>query len=232
MPNDPNSVTDSRSPVHDTPDSDRRVHEGIGLCLSGGGYRAMVFHAGVLWRLNELGYLPKLDRVSSVSGGSITAAVLGLAWPHWTFDGAGVAKSFEDRLVAPIRDLAGRTIDARAIASGTLLPGTVAQSVAAAYDRHLFDGATLQDLPDRPRFVMNATNVQSGALWRFSKPYMADYRVGHVEQPTVPPRGRGRRLVGISAGAVAGGARAAARAGAADGRGRPRTRSPTRPRSC
>ncbi len=30
---------------------------GIGLCLSGGGYRAMLFHLGVLWRLAELGYL-------------------------------------------------------------------------------------------------------------------------------------------------------------------------------
>ena len=28
---------------------------GVGLCLSGGGYRAMVFHAGVLWRLYETG---------------------------------------------------------------------------------------------------------------------------------------------------------------------------------
>ena len=28
---------------------------GIGLCLSGGGYRAMLFHRGVVWRLAELG---------------------------------------------------------------------------------------------------------------------------------------------------------------------------------
>ena len=45
---------------------------------------------------------------------------------------------------------------------------------------------TLQDLPDRPRFVFNATNLQSGALWRFSKPYMWDYRVGKVESPAQP----------------------------------------------
>jgi NTE family protein len=57
--------------------------------------------------------------------------------------------------------------------------------VAAAYDKHLFHGATLQDLPERPRLVLNATNVQTGALWRFSRPYMADYRVGRVDNPTV-----------------------------------------------
>jgi NTE family protein len=33
--------------------------------------------------------------------------------------------------------------------------------------------------------VINATNVQSGALWRFMKPYMRDYRVGEVPRPTL-----------------------------------------------
>src|SRR5260370_11456881 len=50
------------------------------LSLSGGGYRAMVFHVGALWRLNEVGLLGKLKRISSVSGGSITAGVLALCW--------------------------------------------------------------------------------------------------------------------------------------------------------
>ena len=31
--------------------------------------------------------------------------------------------------------------------------------------------------------MINASNVQSGALWRFAKPYMADYRVGQVPRP-------------------------------------------------
>src|SRR5258708_12082538 len=65
-------------PVHWIPTDDQSLPPapGIALCLSGGGYRAMLFHLGTLWRLNELGYLPKLDRISSVSGGSITAALL------------------------------------------------------------------------------------------------------------------------------------------------------------
>lgn len=33
--------------------------------------------------------------------------------------------------------------------------------------------------------MINATNVQSGVLWRFSKPYMRDYRVGEVKKPAV-----------------------------------------------
>ena len=40
----------------------------------------MLFHVGAIPRLNEAQLLPKLGRVSSVSGGSITAVVLGMNW--------------------------------------------------------------------------------------------------------------------------------------------------------
>ncbi len=163
----------------------RDPEDGIALCLSGGGYRAMLFHLGALWRLNELGWLPRLDRVSSVSGGSITAGVLGLAWDALEFDAEGVAIRFPERVVTPVRNLAERTIDSKAILSGVLQPGSINDKVIEAYDRHLFAGRTLQDLPDRPRFVINATNVQTGALWRFSKPFMRDYKVGEVRNPEV-----------------------------------------------
>ena len=66
--------------------------EEIAVCLSGGGYRAMLFHLGALIRLNEAGLLKKLGRISSVSGGSITAAVLGLHWKDLSFNEAGIAR--------------------------------------------------------------------------------------------------------------------------------------------
>jgi len=160
--------------------------EGIGLCLSGGGYRAMVFHVGALWRLYQANLLAELERVSSVSGGSITAAQLALAWPNLSFDPAQIDDDFVPRVVAPIRRMAGVTIDAWSIGGGLLLPGSISDFVAGSFRKHLFGDATLQDLPDRPRFVINATNLQSGVLWRFSKPYMRDYRVGEVKNPTVP----------------------------------------------
>jgi NTE family protein len=146
----------------------------------------MLFHIGTLWRLNEAGWLGQLGRISSVSGGSITAGVLGLHWRELGFDNAGVAQRLHDEVVVPLRAFAGRTVDAQAIVGGVFLPGSIGEKVAGAYDKYLFHGATLQALPDSPRFVLNATNVQSGALWRFSKPYMADYRVGRVDHPRVP----------------------------------------------
>jgi NTE family protein len=167
-------------------DKGDRPQAGIALCLSGGGYRAMLFHVGALWRLNEFGYLQKLARVSSVSGGSITAAFLGLRWKRLSFDAAGVATAFVAEVVDPIRRFARDTIDISSVVSGVALPGSIADKLAKAYRDHLFGHATLQDLPpDSPRFVINATNVQSGALWRFSRPYMADYRVGYVPEPGI-----------------------------------------------
>ena len=160
----------------------------MALSLSGGGYRAMLFHIGSLWRLNELGYLKGLKRISSVSGGSITAGMLGLKWGQLGFGANNVAANYVTEVVAPIRALAGTTIDRTSILRGIFTPGSISDKVANAYREHLFDNATLQDLPDdasAPRFVINATSVQTGALFRFSRPYIADYHVGRVLNPTV-----------------------------------------------
>ncbi len=165
-----------------------QLEEGIALALSGGGYRAMVFHLGALLRLNEVGLLGKLTRVSSVSGGSITAGVLALAWSELQFKD-GTAANLQI-VVSRVRELANTTIDVGAVIRGILLPGSIGDRVASAYDRVLFHGKKLSDLSDEapgkvPRFVFNATNVQTAALWRFSKPYMGDYRVGLVDRPDV-----------------------------------------------
>ena len=165
-----------------------QARPGMALCLSGGGYRAMVFHLGTLWRLNELGLLKGLARVSSVSGGSITAAMLGLMWNRLEFNAANVATNLEPLVVNAIRSMASTTIDTGSVIMGILLPRTsVADEVADAYREHLFGDSTLQDLPsdgEGPRFVINATNVQTKVLWRFSKPFMGDFRVGLIRNPT------------------------------------------------
>jgi len=177
------------SPVEAIPRPEPFDERGVALCLSGGGYRAMVFHLGALWRLNELGFLPKLTRVSSVSGGSITAAVLGWRWKQLQFDAQGVARNLGIEVIDRVLGLADHTIDRESILGGLLLPGSVSDKVTKAYEKHLFGEATLQDLPadaEGPRFIINATSVQTGALWRFSRLYMADYRVGLIPNPTVP----------------------------------------------
>jgi len=180
----PVQVVDTGSD-HDDP---RTPEPGMALSLSGGGYRAMLFHLGSLWRLNELGCLKTLKRISSVSGGSITAGMLGLKWRQLGFGANGVAGNYLTEVVTPIRALASTTIDQASILGGIFTPGSISDEVAKAYRDHLFQHATLQDLPDDgsgPRFVINATSVQTGALFRFSRPYIADYHVGRVLNPKV-----------------------------------------------
>lgn len=167
-----------------SPLADKRTRapsRGIGICVSGGGYRAMLFHLGAFLRLFELGLLQKASRISSVSGGSITSAKLALEWHRLK-----TRQDFFDYVVEPIRQVADRTIDVPAIAAGLILPGRVSDYVALAYRALLLGRATLQDLPGRPEFVINATNVETGTLWRFSRAMMADYKVGEIDRPTVP----------------------------------------------
>ncbi len=54
--------------------SSRRGTVKLGLALSGGGFRATLFHLGVLARLAELDLLRHLEVISAVSGGSVLAA--------------------------------------------------------------------------------------------------------------------------------------------------------------
>ena len=161
-----------------------KLEPGIGLALSGGGFRAMLFHAGALLRLNELGLLAKVSRISSVSGGSIAAGYLGASWQRLgPADAQGVFSDFRAKFVEPVVRFSGERIDVVDALTGLLPWTSAAEEVAKSYQR-LMGSGTLQGLPDTPRFVFCATNLQTGVLWRFSKPYAGDYIVGRIDRPT------------------------------------------------
>src|SRR5438477_623948 len=99
----------------------------------------------------------------------------------------GVARAFQPRIVEPLCDFCRRTIDAVAIGHGLLNPWeSVAEAVQERYDEHLFQGFSLRQVPEPPRFVFNSTNLQTGKSFRFSKPYMGDYRIGLIRNPDAP----------------------------------------------
>lgn len=63
-------------------DSDKRhekLPEVVGLCLSGGGFRAATFHLGTLMYLHRCRLLRRVQRLSTVSGGTFTGARYALA---------------------------------------------------------------------------------------------------------------------------------------------------------
>ncbi len=167
----------------------------IGLALSGGGFRATLFHLGAMRRLNELGWLRRLDIITSVSGGAIMAGVLARHWNElsWVNDpvdaSRSVAQNFAAVMEPPIREFCGRHIDVLAGLAGVFdKDSTFGERVARAYDAHLFDGWTLQQVPafepgKVPRFVFYATSFQTGNSVRISPKYLADYRIGKIDAP-------------------------------------------------
>src|SRR6516162_3194125 len=103
------------------PFSSEGLEAGTGLALSGGGFRATLFHCGSLWRLAELGLLQKLDRVSSVSGGSITAGQLGLKWTKLR-DAGFTIDALKKEVIEPLRAFCRRSLDVPAVVEGVLVP--------------------------------------------------------------------------------------------------------------
>src|SRR4051812_4859004 len=150
-------------------DATTSQRSGVGPALSGGGYRAMLFHTGALWRLNEIGWLSKITTFSSVSGGSIVAGILAHAWSKLRFDEHGVATNLCEEVVDPIRVLARTSLDVPVTLRAMVKPWRSAgEELAKAYAKHLFGKCRLDELdPDGPQFVFPATNLQDGALWCF-----------------------------------------------------------------
>src|SRR5215475_3524631 len=90
---------------------DKVEREGVALALSGGGYRAALFHLGALRRLNELGILEQITTFTSVSGGSVISGLVasGLRWP---LDGPVPEEEWEQAVARPMRALASKNIRA------------------------------------------------------------------------------------------------------------------------
>src|SRR4051794_34114719 len=81
----------------------------MALCLSGGGYRAALFHLGVIRRLNELGTLGHVETISAVSGGSILAAFLAQHVNPWPAPGERI-QDFEAKIAVPFRAFTRKNI--------------------------------------------------------------------------------------------------------------------------
>jgi predicted acylesterase/phospholipase RssA len=82
----------------------------IGLALSGGGFRATLFHLGVVRLLNETGLLSQVKRIGAVSGGSILAAHLVLNWEQYAGRNEDFDKAAKKIIQFVQKDIRGRVI--------------------------------------------------------------------------------------------------------------------------
>ena len=146
------------------------------LFFSGGGTRAAALSHGVLEELAETNInwdgkkhtlLDEVDVISSVSGGSITAAHYGLKKKqHFAeFPERFLYKDFQ----GSIKDRIFSFEVLRQLWSPTY--GRI-EVVANKFDRSLFQGATFGDLTkegSRPYLVINSTDMSTGARFPFTQ---------------------------------------------------------------
>ena len=98
---------------------------GFQLALSGGGFRAALFHLGAVRYLRQSSRLKQVESVFSVSGGSILAAHMVLNWEMYNGD----VQSFQeatDQIISFIRDGVAR----RAVPQVGLLVDVCARHLA------------------------------------------------------------------------------------------------------
>lgn len=176
---------------------DRR-REGRALCLSGGGFRATLFHLGALRRLNEVGLLSKMQTISSVSGGSITNGLLAAVWRQLTPDGSGVFTNFPKMVEAALRRFCSEDLRTGPLLLERLDPRnwprlwgddhSATDFLAQAYRDRLVRNLRLEDLASiqatgGPKFVFDASNLQTGVNFTFSGEGVGDWKIGHTAAP-------------------------------------------------
>jgi NTE family protein len=169
-------------------------HPRIALALSGGGFRASVFHLGVLRAVAELGWLHRVDVMSTVSGGSVIGAFAALRWGAMLRAG-GDRATLNSYVVQPFLDAITENNFIRDWAAG--VPFHVFRKLFARdytrtklasqkFDELFFNWAIFPQLPDQPHLVMNASNLVSGRAWRFTREGMGDSRVGYARWGNSP----------------------------------------------
>jgi predicted acylesterase/phospholipase RssA len=139
------------------------------LCLSGGGFRATLYHLGVISALRDLDLLKSVREIFSVSGGSITAAHLVLHWDKYIGTNDEQFREIAQELIEFIRaDIRGRLMRRWVLLGWTRLYDRVDQ-LKSAYDQ-LYKGALLENLggTERPNISILATSLITGDLCAFT----------------------------------------------------------------
>lgn len=158
----------------------------IGLALSGGGVRATIYHLGVLARLAESELWGQIRHVSTVSGGSLCAALVFAKnqkrWPDGPTYLNAVLPAIQKLLTT--QDLQKAYI-IRALRPWLLLRGR-AHVLAAAMESVWGINGCVSEMPLEPRWTINATCYETGKNWRFSAKRMGDYITEYVLQPKFP----------------------------------------------
>jgi predicted acylesterase/phospholipase RssA len=151
----------------------------IGLALSGGGFRASLYHLGLVRFLRDAGVLSRVTHITSVSGGSIIAAHLVLNWDRYNgsaseFDAA--ASEFLSFVRLDVRNRITRRFPLtlplrwpRRLLGLSNRKLTRTGLLEHHYERYLYGDTSLFELPEKPALHLLTTNLSEGCLCSFSR---------------------------------------------------------------
>jgi NTE family protein len=160
------------------------VQMNLGISLSGGGVRALVFHLGVLARLAETDHWKSLTQISTVSGGSLCIALVfekaGKKWPD-------SETYLNDCLPAIYKVLTEHNIQRMYVRDLFLRPWKLFQGrahvIGSLIAKHWGVTSDIADIPIQPQWTINTTCYETGKNFRFSAKKMGDYKTEYVFDP-------------------------------------------------
>jgi len=164
----------------------------IGLALSGGGFRATLYHLGLVRFLHDAGILSQVTHITSVSGGSIIAAHLALNWARYNGSGNDFDGAASELLEFVRLDIRNR-VTRRFLLSFLLrwprrLLGRSNRKLTRTgllehyYETCLYGDTSLFQLPESPQLHILATNLSEGCLCSFNRDglWMMRRQPGHT----------------------------------------------------
>jgi predicted acylesterase/phospholipase RssA len=173
-----------------------RFMSSTGLALSGGGFRATLYHLGVVRYLRDSGALRHVKDIASVSGGSILAAHLVLNWDRYTGDDAAFAEAAGEIIRFVQFDLRNRIVRRLPLTFPLRLAGKLVGSetrqfspnalLERYYREFLYGDRRLFELPERPGLHILTTNVSDGTLAAFNRRGLHILRRGHESHEEDP----------------------------------------------
>ena len=164
----------------------------------------MVFHVGVIWRLHETGVLATArSAFRAYPAARSLPARWRLEWNERTSTEPAARATSNVSLSRRCASWPARPSMPSLIIFGVLLPGTISDRIAAAYDKYLFGGATLQDLPGRTALRHQRHQRAIGCAVALHEALHGGLPRRHRRAAEGFASGGGNGVLGVSAGAVA-----------------------------
>ncbi len=160
------------------------TNRNIGLCLSGGGVRALVFHLGVLKWMAQAGLWNQVRFISTVSGASLGTALVfefaGQRWPNSDEFLSQILPKINKLLVS--WDLEAAYKRAIFLQPWLLFRGR-ANVIAHLIKQHWGIHGNVRQMPVEPRWIINTTCYETGKNFRFMQQRMGDFITQYVLHP-------------------------------------------------